>query len=300
MSQLTFSPDVLLQQYCPEFAIGYGSWVFKQAWYADDIVPMVDLILWVESPVDWHRRNIEKNQWDYSWLGSKIYPFIQNWWAEIYYNPYVDFEGVSLKYGVISIESIKQDLEEWTYLYVAGRMHKPVHYIREYPQLRESIRKNLEHAVRVALCFLPETFTKEKLFQAIAGISYMGDSRMKWFENGKKVSNIVSKNMAWFEKLYENIIAESSEIFETWSSLQQWLDRDILEDRVDNFPSNLQSQPIIVSRDNDLDIFRVMLEKWIGSIVNGPSKFQTGKGLITAWTKKSIQYVVAKRRKAKS
>lgn len=299
MTELSFSPESLIDTYEPDFAIGYGSWVFKQEWYADDVVPMVDLILWVESPIDWHRRNIERNEWDYSWLGRKMYPLIQNGWAEIYYNPYVDFEGVSLKYGVISIESIKKDLEEWTYLYVAGRMHKPVYYIREHPQLRESIRKNLEHAVRVALCFLPETFTKEELFQAIAGLSYTGDSRMKWFENGKKVSNIVSKNMAWFEKLYGDIISDSWEIVESWNVFQQWLDMDVLQERVRYFPNNLQSKLFIFWR-NDIEIFRIILREQITSIVNRPSKFQTGKGLITAWTRKSIRYVVEKRQKAKS
>jgi hypothetical protein len=44
------------------------------------------------------------------------------------------------------------------------------------------------------------------LFQRTAGISYLGDFRMTFGENPKKVRNIVDGNLDAFRQLYENKI----------------------------------------------------------------------------------------------
>lgn len=142
------------------FAFAYGSAVFRQASYADDQVrcagarpersyavqfknAMLDLIIAVDDPLEWHRENIVRNRSHYSFLAS-LGPAVvanvqENFGARIYYNPYVrlgnrvrrrdvaeSHAAQDAKYGVISTAHLLQDLTHWDTLYVSGRMHKPV------------------------------------------------------------------------------------------------------------------------------------------------------------------------------
>jgi len=60
-----------------------------------------------------------------------------------------------------------QDLNDWTTLYVAGRLHKVVKLLSTTPEVDLAIQNNLEHAFKVALLMLPEVFTKQQLFEMI-------------------------------------------------------------------------------------------------------------------------------------
>jgi translocator assembly and maintenance protein 41 len=57
------------------------------------------------------------------WTVSKVQ---KNFGAFIYYNTLVKINGLNVKYGVISMDQLLKDMNEWETLYVAGRMHKPV------------------------------------------------------------------------------------------------------------------------------------------------------------------------------
>ena len=46
--------------------------------------------------------------------------------AGLFFNPFVETDLGVLKYGVISTERAVDDLENWTSLYLSGRLHKPV------------------------------------------------------------------------------------------------------------------------------------------------------------------------------
>lgn len=93
-----------------------------------------------------------------------------------------------MKYGVISRKKFLEDLLDWKYLYVAGRLHKPVLMLKSYPHIDHAILRNRENAVRTALLLLPSKFTEVDLYLTIAGLSYLGDPRMGVGENPKKVS----------------------------------------------------------------------------------------------------------------
>ena len=128
--------------------------------------------------------------------------------AGIYYNPFVKFEESIIKYGVISENTLIDDLTNWTTLYVAGRLHKPVKKLVSNNKIDSAIQLNLEHALNAALLLLPVEFSEQQLFETIAGLSYKGDSRMKYAENPGKVKNIVEHNQDAFRELYVPIIEQ--------------------------------------------------------------------------------------------
>ena len=60
--------------------------------------------------------------------------------AGVYYNTLVDWGDRRIKYGVVSTAKLKRDLHDWTDLYLAGRMHKPVLTLRDDPvQIRPAV-----------------------------------------------------------------------------------------------------------------------------------------------------------------
>ncbi|KAL2913068.1 Mitochondrial translocator assembly and maintenance protein 41 [Polyrhizophydium stewartii] len=177
--------------------------------------PMIDLILGVTHPEHWHSLNIRQNRQHYSSLanlGSGSISSIQDLGAGLYYNPDVVIEGARVKYGVISMERLLQDLNRWDSLYVAGRMQKPVLVLRDDARVRLATHSNLTNAVRTSLLMLPQQFSEEDLFLKIAGLSYQGDFRMRFGENPYKVFNIVYAQMDDFRKLYRPIIEEMPDV----------------------------------------------------------------------------------------
>lgn len=114
-----------------------------------------------------------------------------------------------MKYGVVNIETLCRDLAEWDTLYLAGRLQKPVKILRDDPRVRLAYQINLMSAVRVALLLLPTRFTEHELYSAIAGISYLGDPRMRFYaENPNKVRNIVDSQLANFRRLYTPLVEQ--------------------------------------------------------------------------------------------
>ncbi|XP_030358033.1 phosphatidate cytidylyltransferase, mitochondrial isoform X1 [Strigops habroptila] len=112
-------------------AFAYGSGVFRQA--GDSAGPgennMLDFVFAVDDSVTWHMMNLTKNRSHYSFLkvlGPKQINSVQNYGAGIYYNTLVPCNGRMIKYGVISTDTLIDDLLHWKTLYVAGRLQKPV------------------------------------------------------------------------------------------------------------------------------------------------------------------------------
>ncbi|KHN98411.1 MMP37-like protein [Metarhizium album ARSEF 1941] len=171
---------------------------------------MVDFIFGVSHTQHWHSINIRQHRGHYSGiasLGSGLVSRVQNWGAGVYFNPYVEVNGMLIKYGVTSIDNLVKDLSTWDNLYLAGRLQKPVKILRDHPQVRLANQHNLIAAVRTALLILPPQFTETDLYSTIAGLSYMGDPRMALpTENKSKVANIVNNNVVHFRRLYAPLI----------------------------------------------------------------------------------------------
>ncbi|MCJ1357126.1 MAG: Mitochondrial translocator assembly and maintenance protein 41 [Icmadophila ericetorum] len=213
------------------YAFAYGSGVFPQTATSPATSPsklhtkpdpaistvqggkgkMIDFIFGVSYTQHWHSLNLQQHRDHYSAvgsLGSYVVSRIQdNWGAGVYFNPYVTVNGTLVKYGVVNLDTLCQDLSEWDTLYLAGRLQKPVKILRDDPRVRLANQVNLISAVRTALLLLPETFTERDLYSTIAGISYLGDPRMSLpAENLNKVSNIVRNQLPNFRRLYRPLI----------------------------------------------------------------------------------------------
>jgi translocator assembly and maintenance protein 41 len=172
---------------------------------------MIDFIFGVSYTQHWHSLNLHEHRDHYSALGafgSGLVSRVQDdWGAGVYFHPYVTVNGTLIKYGVVNLDTLCTDLSEWSTLYLAGRLQKPVKILRDDPKVRLANQVNLLSALRTSLLLLPPNFTEEELYGTIAGISYMGDPRMALpTEDKSKVANIVGNNLPNFRRLYAPLI----------------------------------------------------------------------------------------------
>lgn len=179
---------------------------------------IIDFIFGVSHTQHWHSLNLTQHPHHYSALRYLPYSSAAISWiqdslgAGVYFNPYITVNGVMIKYGVVSLDTLAADLTDWNTLYLAGRLQKPVKILRDDPRIRMANQVNLLSALRTALLMLPETFTERQLYERIAGLSYMGDPRMLYIpglgasENMSKVSNIVGAQLPGFRQLYVPLI----------------------------------------------------------------------------------------------
>lgn len=193
------------------FCFAYGSAVKKQLTNTQK-QNMIDLIFCVNNANAWHETNIKLNPSHYSGLRYFGHNFIthyqKNFGAKVYYNTLVSMDEFLIKYGVISTEDLITDLLEWSDLYLAGRLHKPVEIIKKplSSELETALQLNLQSAVHAALLILPDVFTEYDFYHAISNLSYTGDFRMTFGENKNKVENIVKPQLIGFRNLYQPFI----------------------------------------------------------------------------------------------
>jgi translocator assembly and maintenance protein 41 len=150
---LNLFPDV-------DFAFAYGSGAFKQSGYKYDyeksknVFPMFDVIFVVEDSCDWHAKNKKMNPSHYTSiipLNSSIISYIQdNFGANLWFNVYIKIHMTKypqrqIKYGVVNKENFLKDINEWSNLYIAGRLHKPVYIMKSNEQIENSIAINHNH-----------------------------------------------------------------------------------------------------------------------------------------------------------
>mmetsp|Transcript_7274 Transcript_7274/g.18078 ORF Transcript_7274/g.18078 Transcript_7274/m.18078 type:complete len:316 (-) Transcript_7274:1681-2628(-) len=212
---------------------------------------MVDIILAIDNPYVWHKINLQRHSQHYSLMARIGGPHFVKWLqvnlgAKLYFHPFVNInlkmmgtnnaeESQSddpkqtnkmritkqisqrqVKYGVVTTDDLIQDLLHWDYLYLAGRMHKPIVSI-ESPQkmgcsketngeridteetsnvrvdeIEEAQRTNLLSAVSAALLLdcsfsnhQPHTslqsIPKSQLYNTIASLSYTGNVKQMSF-----------------------------------------------------------------------------------------------------------------------
>ncbi|KAL2436434.1 Phosphatidate cytidylyltransferase, mitochondrial [Exophiala dermatitidis] len=192
---------------------------------------MIDFIFGVSYTQHWHSLNLQEHRDHYSAVGSlgsyAVSKIQDSFGAGVYFNPYVTVNGTLIKYGVVNLDTLCQDLSEWNTLYLAGRLQKPVKILRDNPAVRLANQVNLIAAVRTALLLLPPEFTEEELYSTIAGISYMGDPRMSiGGDDPRKVNNIVKHQLPNFRRLYAPLIENLPNIsfVDSATSNKNWLD----------------------------------------------------------------------------
>ena len=241
-----------------DYAFGYGSGVLRQSQSpstsqqttdvnTNNSPGMVDVILAVENPYEWHKCNLQSHPDHYSWMARMGGPQFVNWLqinfgAKVYFHPFVDIDCGSpqtennanaiqrqIKYGVVSTDDFIQDLLNWDYLYLAGRMHKPIVPIAVVEQPEEAVirvdeienaqRSNILSAVSASLLLQDaarnethlssvQSIPAKQLYNTIAGLSYEGDIRMQTgTEDPNKVEKLVET--PGMINLWENMYSET-------------------------------------------------------------------------------------------
>ncbi|XP_049682750.1 phosphatidate cytidylyltransferase, mitochondrial isoform X4 [Accipiter gentilis] len=217
-----------------------------------------------------------------------------------------------IKYGVISTDTLIDDLLHWKTLYVAGRLQKPVKILtqNENSKLQAALVSNLKSAVTAAFLMLPESFSEEDLYMQIAGLSYSGDFRMVIGEDRSKVQNIVKPNVPHFQKLYSNILQDCPQVvykhhlgrleidkspegqFTQLMALPRTLQQKITS-LVDPPGKNRDVEEILLQVAHDPDCGFVV-HQGISGIVRSSSIVQSAKTILTAGAKKSVTYSMKK------
>lgn len=295
---------------------GYGSKVVRQSNNQLSSGDMVDLIIAVDNPFEWHQENYIRNSGHYSFIKflpnniSKIVQLQEKFGAQVYFNPFVDIGDLSLKYGVIKTDHLIDDLSNWNKLYVAGRLHKPVKFVLDSSDtnksLRAAMRFNRESAIRAAMLMLPESFKLFDMYKTITSLSYMGDPRMIFGEDKHKVNNIVNGQLVQFNQLYLPLLKRQESV--QWNENKQTITQDLSPKLVlknlqllpkavrqsickqqSNEARSIESHVVLSSVSRSINCDRIVACA-ISSIVKRSSLSQSIKGLITAGLFKSIKY----------
>ncbi|KAG7088416.1 hypothetical protein E1B28_012413 [Marasmius oreades] len=307
------------------YAFAYGSGVFEQDGYnlpatpSDPNSPMLDFMFAVTHPDHFHSINMQQHPSHYPLhartLGSDYASRVQAIGPGVWFNAYVPMKGVTIKYGVTTVDNLCIDLLNWRTLYLAGRMHKPLRIIKDDARVRLTQQVNLTSAIRAALLTLPAEFSEIELFERIAGISYAGDPRMILpTENRNKAGNIVRKQAPQFKELYHRLAiglpglhwpAHLSTIKQDTSPLAKSahlrkLPSGLLS-RVERHFGSREGKP---SREKEEGLYWVKLaedeklgervKKEMAAIVRAPATVQSLKGIVTAGVGKSMRYTLAK------
>ncbi|KAH9480441.1 Phosphatidate cytidylyltransferase, mitochondrial [Psilocybe cubensis] len=317
------------------YAFAYGSGVFEQDGYTvpsqltsiaqgkteiDPNAPMLDFIFAVTHPAHFHSINMHQHPNHYPLharlLGSSYVSRVQEAGPGVWFNAYVPMNGVTIKYGVTTVDTLCSDLLNWQSLYVAGRMHKPLRIIKDDARVRLTQQVNLTSAVRAALLTLPEEFSETELFERITGFSYSGDPRMALpIENRNKVGNIVRKQGPQFKELYHRLVVGLPGVH--WpvdgTRIQQDLAPHARAAHLRKLPSNLlrrvkenyarkgetnaeleaDESAYWVHLAGDQNLPKVITDE-VSNIVKGPATIQSIKGVISLGLGKTIRYGGAK------
>lgn len=192
------------------YVAAYGSATFPQRHNHD--VQMLDLIIGVDATHDWHLENVASNPSHYSFLrhfGIRTIDMIQSLPAKVYYNTGVNADtNLLVKYGVISLADLRDDLLHWRNLYLSGRMHKPIRTLHTVNDIELARSSNLRNALKLS-CLLHgrESCDEKELYSLIAGLSYTGDVRMGVAEDPNKIGSIVHGSWKGFQQMYRPIMS---------------------------------------------------------------------------------------------
>ncbi|GJN25399.1 hypothetical protein PR202_gb13221 [Eleusine coracana subsp. coracana] len=193
-----------------DFCCAYGSTLLHAR---PDKSSMVDYILGVADPVQWHSENLQRNPGHYSsWmarLGSgAVTGLADHVGVGVYFNPFVEWRDKRIKYGVVGMKNLAFDILTWDKFYLCGRLQKPVHVLVDNWDIRKVNTVNLEMATSASLLLLPAEFSEHDLYAKICSLSYMGDLRMLFAEDKDKVKKIVDGSFQSFQLMYRPLLQE--------------------------------------------------------------------------------------------
>ncbi|KAL0084994.1 mitochondrial matrix Mmp37-domain-containing protein [Phycomyces blakesleeanus] len=297
------------------YAVAYGSGVFKHTEDDGKRKRVLDFIFGVSHPAHWHALNIQQNPHHYSalrFLGANSVAMIQEKvGAGVYFNPYIEIDGMAIKYGIVSIDTLCRDLIDWDTLFLSGRMQKPVKILRDDSRVRLANQVNLTEAVRVALLTLPEQFTEDEFYKRVAGISYVGDLGIfRTATNPYKVAGMVQSQHSQFHRLYFSLLDDLPNVdVLSNGNLQQNLNPKFRGLMVQKLPKTLYkhvldehkrycSSKSIALAESTTELneqvatsphLKEYFDRSLYSIIARPAKIQNIKGILTAGLWNSVR-----------
>lgn len=193
-----------------DFCCAYGSTLLHAR---PEKTSMIDYILGVADPLQWHSENLERNPSHYSrWMArfgaGAITGLADRVGVGVYFNPFVEWRDKRIKYGVVRMRDLAMDVLTWDKFYLSGRLQKPVHVLVDNWDIRKVNSVNLEMATSASLLLLPSEFTEYDLYAQICSLSYMGDLRMMFAEDKDKVKKIVEGSFQSFQIMYKPLLQE--------------------------------------------------------------------------------------------
>jgi translocator assembly and maintenance protein 41 len=293
-------------------AFGYGSGVFSQTLgQGKKHEGMLDMIFVVDDAYEFHKSNAQVFPHHYAtWLRySGLAPRLQRHFplkdAHVLFH--VVDDPVPMKYGVVHIDDLLRDLNDWESLYLAGRLHKPtLPILSNIPdELLDAQQRNLQAAVAAALLLLPAAAAEEEsdatttsiawssFYSEIAALSYTGDFRMQvGGEDPQKISKLVTApgQLERFQSLYQEPILkplEQAGVLSRTASKLEWNPRD-------TSARAYLTQQLPVRVRTHADTNGDHLAKALASIVAPAARHQSLKGIFTLGFRRSIQYASAK------
>ncbi len=261
--------------------IGYGSGINPQKGQ-EKRKPQIDLIIIVDDLKKWHKKNMMMNQDDYSFSSRLFFRYVSKKLlrsgGKICYMTYIPFGDREYKIGTIQKNDFLDDLDSWNSFYIAGRMQKPILVVLSDDEINERIEKNRKFAVMATRLINDNKILPERDFYiSLAGLSYIGDTRMGIAENPDKVKNIVDGRFDFYHDIYGGMLE-----FEDGNVNSDFVD-------INNLPSDLKAFIDNTNGEIKNQVYRFLYQK-----NKDKSLAQTTKGLFTTGPVKSIKYVADK------
>lgn len=255
--------------------IGYGSGINPQAGQ-ENRKAQIDLIVIVSDIKKWHMENMKLNVKDYSFSSRLFFKLASRnklrSGAGICYMTYLPFNGNEYKIGTIEKKDFLDDLNNYKTFYMAGRMQKPILIVKADNDIKKAIECNRKAGFLATKLLLgPGKYEEEYFYSVLAGLSYVGDTRMGIAENPNKVMNIVKGRFDFYHDVYGSLLNFKN-------------GKVVIDDINGKLPSELDS---FLHSSNDVREFFVTKNK-------SHSISQTIKGLFTTGLFKSVKYVLAK------
>jgi translocator assembly and maintenance protein 41 len=332
-----------------DYSFGYGSAVLHQQ-NSNPSASMVDIIMSVSDPHQWHTDNLKRHPDHYSMIsrlgGPSIITWLQtNFGAKLYFHPYVNLnidgslDTREIKYGVVSTSDLISDLRHWDYLYLAGRMQKPIVTIKtnkekgnfisiQESNINNAQQDNLLAAVSASLLLISGesvqsstssslvTLPTSKLYTTIASLSYTGDIRMQTgAEDPNKIKKLVDTPgmLDLWEAKYSDTLSSLQQLglLSLTNELPNERDNYIKFDPLDpqtrkqlmkQLPPKLRrrsDQIIGLDGQKCAQQGSIALRSELTYIVAPAARTQTIKGIFTAGPLKSWKYAMAKLQKGR-
>lgn len=280
----------------------YGSGIFHQEGYTEEDMKktMLDIIISVNDPIKWHEENMKMNPKHYSfmkYMPNFLFKRISDCGTGIYFNALVKLNnGLSIKYGVISNNDLIDDLNDWKTLYLSGRLHKPVKFIKKDNKFNIPLKNNLIKGINTSLLLLPEKTNLEHFFITVSSLSYNGDIRMGIAENPHKVNNIVKGNYDRFKELYIPILKDNNNIEFNESTEDIYIknDKENIKSLIKPLPNYIKNKIDLKNEKNDLYSIQNIISKELKRKVQIYSFSQSVKGVFTSGPIKSTIYLSRK------